>query len=421
MDRPGLYINKYLPPAILYFFFNGVFLPLGILYTGLLTPVFLIWLARYRTIRYLPLFFLFTVPLFFIHLANGIEVYSYYLNSYLLSFTVYVFGLAFYQYLENCHTLRYVFKWILLINFAMVIVSLICLFIPPLTKTFWYNDNMSLGRLHILRMQMLTYEPSYYSTLFAPIAIYFLLKLIRRELPNPWLYYCLVLIPLFLSLSFGVILGIGISLLVLLLIHSKDTIFKKKNLKYFFGGAALVGGILGFLFLFYPDNVFFRRIENVLSGNDSSFRGRTSDSFTLCMAIIKKKSFLFGVGFGQVKILGLDIFRKFYKYSLFTVQNIAIPNAIGDLFVTLGLVTLILKLFLEIYFFFKTRVISNHYRLALFLFIFIYQFTGSFMTNIAEYVIWIMAFKTDLFPEFIKTNSTNRENPVHYEGYAVQK
>jgi hypothetical protein len=31
---------------------------------------------------------------------------------------------------------------------------------------------------------------------------------------------------------------------------------------------------------------------------------------------------------------------------------------------------------------------------------FVYQFTGSFISNIAEYVIWILAFKPDLFPEF---------------------
>jgi hypothetical protein len=35
----------------------------------------------------------------------------------------------------------------------------------------------------------------------------------------------------------------------------------------------------------------------------------------------------------------------------------------------------------------------------LFIFIFVYQFTGSFITNLAEYVIWILAF-TNAFPQF---------------------
>jgi hypothetical protein len=42
---------------------------------------------------------------------------------------------------------------------------------------------------------------------------------------------------------------------------------------------------------------------------------------------------------------------------------------------------------------------TNYYRLLLFLFVFIYQFTGSFITNVAEYVIWILAF-TNTFHQF---------------------
>ncbi|MBC7536218.1 MAG: hypothetical protein H7258_11050, partial [Ferruginibacter sp.] len=49
--------------------------------------------------------------------------------------------------------------------------------------------------------------------------------------------------------------------------------------------------------------------------------------------------------------------------------------------------------------FFYTKVWTNYFRLLLFIFIFIYQFTGSFVTNIAEYVIWILAF-TNVFVEF---------------------
>lgn len=40
----------------------------------------------------------------------------------------------------------------------------------------------------------------------------------------------------------------------------------------------------------------------------------------------------------------------------------------------------------------------------LFIFMFIYQFVGSFATNLAEYVIWILAF-TNVFRQFdVKAN-----------------
>jgi len=419
MRTETLYINKYLPAALLYFFFNGVFLPLGVLYTTLLAPVFLIWLWRYPVFRSLRFFFYLTIPLAVIHAFLGIEDVSFYIKSYGLALAVYVFGMAFYQYLENCHTLRLIYKRILILNAVMTVVALIFLFVPPIKRVFWYNNSMSLGHITLYRLQMLTYEPSYYSTLFAPIVLYYLLKVFKRMVDHPWLYITMVLVPLFLSLSFGVILGLALSLFLLFVWDSRNIIFRKSNLRYLAGGLALLTGIFVIALIYFPDNVIFRRMENVLSGRDLSFNGRTLDSFKLALEIGGKKSLLFGTGFGQVKVLGLPVFKRFYNYTLFTVHDIGIPNAIGDLFATLGLVSVALKLILEFYFFARTRVSSNYYRLGLFLFIFIYQFTGSFLTNIAEYAIWILAFRQDLFPEFNKIKPVNLESTVHRAGNAV--
>jgi hypothetical protein len=155
-----------------------------------------------------------------------------------------------------------------------------------------------------------------------------------------------------------------------------------------------------FLFIFFPDNVFFRRLINVLQGKDLSFNGRTYDSFFLGNKIAQERSFWFGSGLGQVKVLGLEYFKHFYDNPNFKISDVSIPNNVGDILATFGLVGVLIKLFFEFYFYFKTRVYANYYRLALFLFIFIYQFTGSFIMNIAEYAIWILAFKSNIFPEF---------------------
>jgi hypothetical protein len=401
MHSSQLYINKYYPIALLYVFFNGLFLPEGMLYTTLLTPFFLIWLYSYRSFQSLGYFFLLTIPLGIIHWVNGIENYPFYFKSYFACFAVFVFGVAFYQYLENCHTLRTIYRKILIVNAVMTVLSLVILLcVPPLRRVFWMENNMSLGRITIMRLRMLTYEPSYYSTIMAPITVYYLLKAFRRELRKTWRYYLLTLIPLFLSLSFGVILAIAIALLLIFIINSRRVIFNMKNFRYFAGGFIVLTAIAVFLSVFFPDNVVFRRMSNVISGKDVSFNGRTLDSYDMSMDIAKKKSIVFGVGFGQVKVLGLPVFIKKYNNYRYTYNDIGIPNTTGDTFATLGLVTLAIKFFLEIFFFFKTRVYSNQYRLALFLFIFIYQFTGGFLTNIAEYVLWIMAFKEGLFPEF---------------------
>src|SRR4051812_48972354 len=104
-------INKYLPFAILYFFFNSVLLPLGLLYTTLLTPIFLMWLYRQNKLRYLWVFFILTIPFMYVHYRQGIDFY-YYLRSYVLLFTVFIFILTMIRFLEVTSTLRTIFRYL---------------------------------------------------------------------------------------------------------------------------------------------------------------------------------------------------------------------------------------------------------------------------------------------------------------------
>jgi hypothetical protein len=150
----------------------------------------------------------------------------------------------------------------------------------------------------------------------------------------------------------------------------------------------------------------------VFAGQDTSFRGRTTDSFFIAWQIALKKSVLFGCGPGQIKVLGVDILKHFYRSNNYTSANTIIPNVLAETLAIYGLTGLFLRLGTEIYLFFRTRVYSNYYRLALFLFIFIYQFTGSYVTNIAEYIIWILAFNPGLFAEFNKTGVVDAASPA---------
>lgn len=250
---------------------------------------------------------------------------------------------------------------------------------------------------------MLTYEPSYYSFLFAPIALYYYLKFVILKVPNPKLVFALVTIPLLLSLSFGVILGLTLALLITFL-YGIWNFFPGKNWAIYAlcaGFLLIIAGVI--FFLFFPENVFVTRIANIFSGRDTSFKGRTFDSFYLGWQIASAKSIWFGCGLGQVKEIGLPYFISFYNYTNFTVEEVGIPNAVADTLATFGILGVALRLMTEIYLFFKTKTFSNYYRFSLFAFIFIYQFTGSFIMNIAEYVIWIMAFFPGIFKEFEKS------------------
>jgi hypothetical protein len=413
MNPPANHINKYLPAAVLYFFLNGFLLPVGLLYTTMLTPLLLVWVARYRYIRPMLLYLLLLVPFIVAHGFLGVD-WTYYGSSMALSFSVFVFGLAFYQYVSFCGSLREIFQSILLINSLLTVIALIALPIPGLRELFWDNKALSAGIPPIERLKMFTYEPSYYSTLLAPIAFYYLLKAMRSELPQRVTWCVLVLVPLFLSLSFGVILGMALSFLLLMVLRGGGR--RYGTLRKVVRWTLLLFAVFVVVVLIFPDNFILLRLENILAGKDSSFKGRTFDSFLLSLDIVRKKSLFWGTGFGQFKLLGLDRFREFYNSNKYTLHDVVIPNSIGDLLGTLGLLGVVVKLFLEGYFFFRTRVFRDDYRLTLFLFIFVYQFTGSFISNIAEYAIWILAFKPNLFPEF---QNPSHESTLYSPGLAV--
>jgi hypothetical protein len=90
--------------------------------------------------------------------------------------------------------------------------------------------------------------------------------------------------------------------------------------------------------------------------------------------------------------------RTYYSYWGH-LQRYDIPNTMGETLAIFGLSGVFFRLALEIYLYYKTKVSQNYYRLALFIFIFIYQFTGSYITNIVEYTIWLLAF-SNVFPQF---------------------
>jgi hypothetical protein len=262
-------------------------------------------------------------------------------------------------------------------------------------------------------LKLLTYEPSYYSTLLVPVLLYYYLKIFFTKLPNKFFVFLMVTIPLLLSLSFGVILGVALSLLLLFMSDVHLFTVKRKFPVYIIYGGVFTMLLFIVVLQLFPDNVIFIRIANVFSGRDTSFNGRTFDSFYLGWKIAAEKSILFGAGPGQVRSIGLDFFKEFYNYPGFTEIEVRIPNSIGDTLAIFGVVGVLIRMALEVFFFFKTKVYTNLLRLSLFIFVFIYQFTGSFITNIAEYVIWIMAFSPWLFKEFDKENVyRNYNSPV---------
>jgi len=207
----------------------------------------------------------------------------------------------------------------------------------------------------------------------------------------------MLFLPYILSFSLGVISASIFAGLITYLFYLKS-LTRKKRLLRILSVAGIAGvSILAFAMIFFPENSLFIRFNNIFSGNDNSGKGRTFEAFYLAGKIIEQKSAIWGIGIGQVKIIGVKIIRDYYNYP--PEYAITLPNACAETLAMFGWIGLSIRLLTEIILFFYTRVWTNYYRLLLFFFIFIYQFTGSFITNLAEYVIWILAF-TNAFPQF---------------------
>jgi len=390
-------VNKYFPFAFIYFFVNSVALPFGITYTALLAPFFYIWILLTRKKEVVVPFLIILAPFIIVQVLYVDVVRRVYFYSLLNIIFVYIFCQAVYTFLNICVDVEKLFRKLLIINFVLCLVS-IALYFTPWDDLVWIQQELTEGVTDFRRLKLFTYEASYYATLFVPLfCFYFLQYLFRWNKIKGWLLLLMIFLPFALSFSFGVMAALLLSGLLTFIFYFRPLIRKRRvfnGLIFLSSFSALLGTII---FFFFQKSFFVLRLANIFSGRDSSGKGRTSDAFFLANKLLEKKDEFWGVGFGQVKIIGADVIRHYYMYGENFVATI--PNAVAETYTILGWTGVSLRMFIEIFFFIQTRVWTNYYRLWLFLFIFIFQFAGSFITNVAEYVIWIMAF-TNVFDQF---------------------
>jgi hypothetical protein len=244
------------------------------------------------------------------------------------------------------------------------------------------------------RMYLLTYEPSYYSTMLMPFFVYALFRFLQNPKRN-WTKLALGLVPLLLSYSFGAISGLIVSLLFFSIFYWRRLLLNK-----WFLIVASVGIPLALVVALasgdgLAQTSFAVRLGNVVSGDDSSGNARTVIGYVLAYRVAEMKSVWWGVGLGRTK----DVAKKLVSTIWDVDKGVSIPNSMGATLAEVGILGILLRFGLEIYLFRKTKVSKNYYRFVLFGFAFVTQFTAGFLSNLAEYVIWILAF-SNVFPEF---------------------
>lgn len=376
--------------SIIFFFLNSFLLPHGLLYTTLLSPVMIYYLYKKQKFKYLIYgLILMLIPIPF-QVYGGVDLTSYVLSNIIIS-TVVVFMITiFFIVKSNISVVDRIFRKILLLNSILVIVALIILPFSSIRGVLWYDEIITAGLEVIPRLKLFTYEASFYSMIMMPIFLYFLLRVLYGIEQHSMLIIIAVSVPIVLSLSFGVMGSFLISFLVVTIVFWPRV---PDSMKQFviLGSSALILLLIALLFI-WPDNPVYFRIENIIDGKDTSAMGRLFDSFMFAKDLVINSNMFFGIGAGQVKIVAHDMIVNHYQYHGQISEIVRIPNSMAEILAVYGIYGFVLKLALEIYFFMRFQVYNNIYSLVLFTFIFIYQFTGSYITNSAEVAIWVFAF-----------------------------
>lgn len=404
--KSELKYNNLIIYVVIYFFFNSFLLPEGLLYTTILTPVMLYFLFKEGKLKYVWLWSLaLLLPIPF-QIYFGVEATSYALSNIML-FTALVFLISSIYLLRKFEgQLDEVFRKVLIINSFFVVVALLLLPLGEFRILLWYDIPITKGLEVIPRLKLATYEASYYSLIMMPIFIYFFLRIFFQKEKHPVIIFIAIAVPMLLSLSFGVIGAMIIAGIVSVTLYWKKIPVSLQ--KFTFIGGIFISLVLVSLFFIWPDNPVYFRISNIFQGKDTSAMGRLYYSFVFAKDLITHHCILFGIGPGQIKIVAHDMIINHYQYHGTLETIVRIPNSMGEMLAIYGIYGFLLKLFLEVYFFIKMKLYSNMFALLLFLSVFIYQFTGSYISNIAELGIWAIIFSVR-FKEFDLISISNDE------------
>src|SRR5258706_1818923 len=126
--------------------------------------------------------------------------------------------------------------------------------------------------------------------LLVPVfTFYFIEFMLSQRKRNALNSLIMIVIPVVLSFSMGVISGLMISMSILFIVNARKFLTNKKLL--YSVSAIVLSFFLAFIVLvaYYPENPFFVRIYAIVAGGDASAKGRTYEAFYFAFKIAHLK------------------------------------------------------------------------------------------------------------------------------------
>jgi hypothetical protein len=276
------------------------------------------------------------------------------------------------------------------VNIILTFVAII-LYFTPLRDIMWHTST-NINSLGEVRLKLLYYEPSHVSFVFVFFSLYLLLKTVFFPSKKYLLLLIITAGSVFLGKSLGTMGTMGIAILIGGLIYAFPLV--KKYYKQITLALAIMVLIIPLL-----AGSITSRLEKFLEGSDNSGNVRLFYATLSAYHMVEKHNYYFGVGFGQDKKYITEFTSQFAGYA-----GNRLPNAFASTLSTVGVFGIVLKYLFLLYFFFKTRVYSNIFRLITFFYLLIYSFTGGWMFNVYEFILWAFAFSQNAFSEFDRRN-----------------
>lgn len=375
----------------IFFNFNTIALPLGVMWSNLLSPFFLIWLIYNKRIKYLAISFLLLSSYILIQYITfePTIIKDYFLSAFYFYSSVIV-GIFFYYYSNKNSSIQKNIETTLIsiiyINLILTIFAILLYFTP--FRDFMWHTSTNINSLGEVRLKLLYYEPSHSGFVFVFLSLYLLLKLVFYPSKKYLILLILTAGSVFLGKSLGTMGAMGIAIVLGSLIYASPLI--KKYYKQFI----LIMAVIALIIPLFAGSIT-ARLEKFIEGKDNSGNVRLLYATKAAYNMVEKYNYYFGVGFGQDKQYVTKFTSKFAGFA-----GNRLPNSFASTLATVGVFGIALKYIFLFYFFFKTRVYNNLFRLITFMYLFIYSFTGGWMLNVYEFILWAFAFSENAFSEF---------------------
>ena len=370
--------------GFVFFLFNSIGLPAPVLYSNIISIVGVKSYFNKKNRKTLAIFFLVSLAYLIIHVFSGVDLFEY-MKTFLYMHVMVFTTLVSYNYIKSeIRQVEGLFVNLSYIVFSLFILS-VGLYFTPFKEYLWVIHDFSIKGT-VPRYKWFAYEPSYFALLMSPVFILFFLKTIYLDFKKNVFKLSMVLIPCIFTLSFGFFAILTISTILFLTI----IVFKYRSLHSTFFYAAL------FMFLSCSvalsfDSFLSNRVEKILAGEDTSVNGRITESYYLANQMVVGEEKFFGIGLGQIEIIGEKYIRGYYGYSREEWPVMSLPNAMAETIAIYGYTGIVIRLLLIVFLFFKFKVYRNYFNLFLFIFLFFYQLMGSFITSSAELILWVLA------------------------------